>query len=662
LSTDQKQQTQYLGIDAGGTFTDFVLVSAKERKIHKVLSTPENPALAILQGIQELGLNKKLSKGQLYIVHGSTVATNAALERKGARTVYVTNKGFKDILTIGRQARHDLYNLCPKPVEAPVPPDLCLEVNTRRDAAGSLISPLTEQDIYQLIEKIDALSPEAVAINLLFSFIEPNEEVKLEEALREKYFTSRSSFVLPKYKEYERGIATWLNASLGPKVNQYMNTLIEQLEGCPISVMQSSGGTMDISQAAHRAVNLLLSGPAGGLSAIRNISKQCGIDKIISFDMGGTSTDVALLDGDFSLTDEGTINHWPIAIPMLDIVTIGAGGGSIAWQDQGGMLHVGPQSAGSFPGPACYNKGGKDVTVTDANLILGRLLPNAFLNGTMPLSADKSQEALSNLGRKLNMPPTTAAKGVISVAEHEMIQALNAISIKKGHNPSEFVLCCFGGAGGLHVCSLAENLGIRQAIVPINSGVLSAAGMLAAPKQRRLTQTHIRCWTDVRQNELESIFSALEQQGLSSLRKEAPADAEVSVLRSVDLRYQGQSYSLNVPYDERSAAHFIALHIEQYGHQLNRTVELVNLCVDLTIPTNVSLPMQQFPQSQPLPYQYIAMADDDSSTPVYERGSLNTQHKLTGPLLITEHVSTTWVKSGWHCYLDVFGNLLLIRD
>ena len=316
MSTDQKQQTQYLGIDAGGTFTDFVLVSAKERKIHKVLSTPENPALAILQGIQELGLNKKLSKGQLYIVHGSTVATNAALERKGARTVYVTNKGFKDILTIGRQARHDLYNLCPKPVEAPVPPDLCLEVNTRRDAAGSLISPLTEQDIYQLIEKIDALSPEAVAINLLFSFIEPNEEVKLEEALREKYFTSRSSFVLPKYKEYERGIATWLNASLGPKVNQYMNTLIEQLEGCPISVMQSSGGTMDISQAAHRAVNLLLSGPAGGLSAIRNISKQCGIDKIISFDMGGTSTDVALLDGDFSLTDEGTINHWPIAIPV----------------------------------------------------------------------------------------------------------------------------------------------------------------------------------------------------------------------------------------------------------------------------------------------------------------------------------------------------------
>ena len=364
---------------------------------------------------------------------------------------------------------------------------------------------------------------------------------------------------------------------------------------------------MEISQAAHRAVNLLLSGPAGGLSAIRHISKQSGIHKIISFDMGGTSTDVALMDGDFSLTDEGSINRWPIAVPMLDIVTIGAGGGSIAWQDKGGMLHVGPQSAGSFPGPACYGKGGEDVTVTDANLILGYLRPNAFLDGTMPLDVNKSIHAAARLGKKMEMSPEALAKGVIAVAEHEMMQALNRISIKKGHNPAEFVLCCFGGAGGLHVCSLAEKLNMQHAIVPINSGVLSAAGMLAAPKQRRLTKTHIKCWTDVRPDDLNAAFGNLEKQGLLSLKKEAPENSEIKIKRSADLRYKGQSYTLNVPYSDTSAKEFVEKHNQQFGHQLERPVELVNLCVDLNIESSVQPTELVFTQQAPQPYDHISI-------------------------------------------------------
>jgi N-methylhydantoinase A len=662
LSSIQKQQIKYLGVDAGGTFTDFVLFSANSWQIHKVLSTPDNPAFAILQGINELGLNTELSTGALYIVHGSTVATNAALERKGARTVYVANKGFKDILTIGRQARQELYNLFPKPTPAPVPKDLCLEVDTRRDANGKLIQPLSEQSISKLVKQIDALSPEAVAINLLFSFLDSAEEERIEEALKSTYFTSRSSFVLPKYKEYERGIATWLNASLGPKVNRYMETLIARLEGCPISVMQSTGGTMEISQAANRAVNLLLSGPAGGLSAVRSLSKQSGLNKIISFDMGGTSTDVALMNGDFTLTDEGTINHWPIAVPMLDIITIGAGGGSIAWQDQGGMLHVGPQSAGSNPGPACYDNGGTDVTVTDANVILGRLLPNGFLNGTMRLNPEKSAQAAKSLSKRLGISPAEVAHGIIKVAEHQMIQALNRISIKKGHNPADFVLCCFGGAGGLHVCSLAEQLKMKQAIVPMHSGVLSAAGMLTAPKQRQLTITRVSLWTDVLQTDLDKAFYALEARGISSLNEEAPGHPDINIQRSVDLRYQGQSYTLNVPYTSNSAQHFIDVHAQQFGHKLNHPVELVNLCVDLSIESTITPPALNFPSTHPCPYQFTKTSDSDTAIPVFDRSSLNNLHALNGPLLITEHVSTTWLKKGWSCRLDDFGNLLLIMD
>ncbi|MDH3981126.1 MAG: hydantoinase/oxoprolinase family protein, partial [Gammaproteobacteria bacterium] len=390
---DKKPARRFLGVDTGGTFTDFVSFDGARLRVHKVLSTPDAPERAILQGIAELGL----STDGLQVIHGSTVATNAALERKGVRTAYITNRGMADVLTIGRQARRELYNLQPQPALPPVPRELCLEVGVRMGADGVHVAELTAADRSALLASIEQLRPEAVAINLLFSFLDDSDERSIESWLPDGMFVSRSSEVLPEYKEYERGIATWLNAWVGPRVAGYLERLDQALAPAPVAVMQSAGGTVRADLAGRKAVHLLLSGPAGGLMGARLIGQQAGHTRLLTFDMGGTSTDVALIDGDIRLTSEGHIGPWPVAVPMVDMHTIGAGGGSIARLDSGGLLQVGPESAGAVPGPACYGQGGTQVTVTDANLVLGRLQPDAFLGGAMTLDAGAARRVLNQL-------------------------------------------------------------------------------------------------------------------------------------------------------------------------------------------------------------------------------------------------------------------------
>lgn len=667
MSLIQNPKIKYLGVDAGGTFTDFVLKHGDDWRIHKVLSTPDNPAKAILQGIHELGLDEDLNQGNLNIVHGSTVATNAALERKGARTVYLANKGFADVLTIGRQARKALYNLTPEPPQPPVPAELCVEVDCRRDAKGEAVKALSEAEIARVRAEIVKLKPEAIAINLLFSFLDDRDERALEQALADLAFVSRSSQVLPKYMEYERGMATWLNASLGPKVQHYIEHLAEELKGARVAVMQSSGGTMALAQAATRAVNLLLSGPAGGLAAIRQLGQQTQQSKIISFDMGGTSTDVSLMDGDFLLSDQGSINDWPVAVPMLDMATIGAGGGSIAWLDGAKMLHVGPQSAGSYPGPACYGNGGEQPTVTDANLVLGRLQAGRFLGGNMQLNAELSEQAMSRLGQQAGLTSKALAEGIIRLAEQQMVQALHNISIKKGHKPSDFTLCCFGGAGGMHVCSLAEQMQMDSAIVPRNSGVLSAMGMLCAPKQRQLAHSHIQAWQGRDQALIAQQFAELEASARHSLEAELEGDEQVIVRKSYDLRYQGQSYSLNIDAQAEAEQDFITQHRKQYGHDLALPVELVNLCIELKVESQIALPKLKADNPANDAASDTTSAGEaqvygfDEPVKVIERDSLKTGQDYFGPLIITEHVSTTWLRPGWRMQVDSFGNLVLSR-
>jgi N-methylhydantoinase A len=650
-----------LGIDTGGTFTDFVLFDGQSLRVHKVLSTPQAPEQAILQGIRDM----ELSTDHLQVVHGSTVATNAVLEHKGVRTVYITNRGLGDVLTIGRQARRELYNLQPEPPLPPVPRRMCLEVDARMGADGRRVSEFSPQDRDALLAALGEIRPQAVAINLLFSFLDDRDERVIEGWLPDGMFISRSSGVLPEYKEYERGIATWLNAWIGPLVAGYLERLGQQLSPAPVAVMQSSGGTVSAARAGRKAVHLLLSGPAGGLTGARFIGQQSGQSRLMTFDMGGTSTDVALVDGDIQLTSEGHIGPWPVAVPMVDMHTIGAGGGSIASIDSGGLLRVGPESAGAVPGPACYGQGGQSATVTDANLVLGRLQPEAFLGGAMSLDRAAATAAVGKIAAQLQLTVEDTALGIVALANEHMAQALRVISVQRGVDPRLYVLVSFGGAGGLHVCALAAALGMSSALVPVHAGVLSALGMLAAARSRHLSRTVTGVLEDFSASDLEQQLQALAVAGTDELLAEGIAAAGIETDFSLDLRYRGQSYTLNLPWQGIAATGeaFHAAHEQRYGHRLPTPVELVNLRCGLhSSPPDISLPEIQGGKPAVSEPAQVMITGQAGTVPAWPRVALQAGQRVVGPALVTETVATTWIADGWCCKVDPVGNLLLERD
>lgn len=647
-----------LGVDTGGTFTDFVYFDGAGFRVHKVLSTPEAPERAILQGLRELDL----ALSGLRVIHGSTVATNAVLEGKGVRTAYVTNRGLADVLTIGRQARRELYDLQPPPVSPPVPAERCLETGGRLAADGSVVEPLTEDDLAALRAELTRLAPEAVAINLLFAFVDDRFERAVEAAVPEGVFVSRSSQVLPEYREYERGMATWLNAYVGPLMQGYLGRLEAGVAPAGLKVMQSHGGTIDAARAGGQAVQLLLSGPAGGLMGARHVARASARDRLLSFDMGGTSTDVAMIDGGIGLTSESEIAGYPVAVPMVDMHTIGAGGGSIAWIDAGGLLQVGPQSAGAAPGPACYGQGGREPTVTDANLVLGHLPASTRLGGGLPVDVAAARAAVGGLAARLGLSIEAAAEGILRIANEHMAQALRVISVQRGIDPRGFTLMPFGGAGGLHVCALADALGMDQALVPVHGGVLSALGMLVAPPGRQLSHSRPGRLEDLDEADLEQGFAGLEAEGRASLAAEGVTDPVIQ--RSLDLRYEGQASTLSVPWRglPAAAADFHAAHREAYGHALDMPVELVNLRLGLAgSPPSVPLPAPaaRMPAG---PVERLAVHGVGSGVPVYRRSELAAGQRLAGPVIVTEAVATTWIEPGWSVEVDgSSGNLLLFR-
>ena len=652
---------QLLGVDTGGTFTDFVLFDGNSLRVHKVLSTPDAPERAILQGIAELGLDEDALK-QLNIVHGSTVATNAALEGKGVLTAFVTNYGLKDILTIGRQARAELYNLQPESQPVPVAESYCLETGGRLGADGKVVEPLSSDELAELRNQLETLRPDAVAINLLFSFLDDRFERAIEAIVPEGMFISRSSEILPVYREYERGITTWLNAWVGPLVEGYLQRLKAGVGEAGVAVMQSSGATIAAGQAGRQAVHMLLSGPAGGLAGARFVAERAGRERLLTFDMGGTSTDVALIDGELQLTSEGHIGPYPVSVPMVDMHTIGAGGGSIAYVDEGGMLQVGPESAGAVPGPACYGQGGQQATVTDANLVLGRLRPDAFLGGGMQLDVAASRTAVDRIALQLGFSVEQTAAGIIRVANEHMARALRVMSVQRGVDPRELTLVSFGGAGGLHVCTLAESLGMRHAIVPIHAGVLSALGMLAAPRGRQLSHTQRGLLQELGKASIEAGFKALVEQGVASLEQEGIKPAEIGCSHSLDLRYQGQSYTLNIPWqgsvDEASET-FHQAHQERYGHRLALPVELVNLRIGLQGPATAIELIETEGEGAAEPSSRATLHRVGEEVDVWIRDRLMGGQVIDGPALITEQVSTTYLAPGWACMVDPVGNLVL---
>lgn len=648
----------FLGVDTGGTFTDFVLYREGELITHKVLSTPRAPEQAILKGMDELGL---LSGETLSVIHGSTVATNAVLEGKGVKTVFITNRGFKDMLSIGRQTRRELYNLQPPKPLPPVAKEFCLETGGRLSATGEVIEPLTDDDIQQLVQQVKELRPRSVAINMLFSYLDDSIEKQLEAALPQELFISRSSSVLPEFKEYERGMTTWLNSYVGPLVKGYLQRLSKGASNADITVMQSSGGTIAAAQAGDEAVHMLLSGPAGGLAAARFIGQLTDQQRLLTFDMGGTSTDVAMIDGELQLTSEGKVGDYPVAVPMVDMHTIGAGGGSIARVDAGGMLQVGPESAGASPGPVCYGQGGVEPTVTDANLVLGRLRPDAFLGGNMSLDVEAAGKAIEPVAQALNLTIEEAANGIIRIANEHMAHALRVMSVQRGIDPRELTLVSFGGAGGLHVCALAEALNMKQAMVPVNAGVLSAMGMLVAPRSRQLSRSVIGLIDEVGEQRIEAELEQLAELGFAALIAEGIKAQQIETEYSLDLRYQGQSYYLNIPWAniETAKQAFHELHENRYGHSLELPVELVNVRGAFKSQAE-QLHLNSTLTGKPAKaYAQVSIHGVKGKVPVYNRDELVIDQAIQGPALITETVSTTYLASGWQTEVDSVGNLLL---
>ena len=666
----REDRDHWLGVDTGGTFTDFLHLAPDGRvRTHKVLSTPHRPEEAILRGVEALGL----ADTPLHLVHGSTVATNAVLEGKGARTAFVTNRGLRDLLTLARQNREVLYDLQPRPVPPPVPPELCFEAPGRLSAAGERLERVDQDDLDRLHGEIAGSGAEAVAVTLLFSWLDPQVERRVAQALPEGVFVSRSAEVLPRYGEYERGIATWLNAYVGPRMEGDLSRLGAALPRARITVMQSSGERVDAARAARLSVRLLLSGPAAGLVGAGFVGSGAG--PLLSFDMGGTSTDVAVIDGAPRLTTEGCIGPYPVGVPMVDMHTIGAGGGSIARLDPGGALQVGPESAGADPGPACYGRGGGEPTVTDAHVVLGRIPAAGVLDEVLerPLRPDleAARAAVGGLAQAAASDTFAMARGILDVANEHMARALRVMTVERGLDPRAFTLVPFGGAGGLHVCALARELGIRNALVPVHAGVLSALGMLAAPRGRQLTRTVKQVVAAGVEQTLVPAFRELAAEAREALRLEGVADEAMEERWYAEVRYTGQAFSLDLPWSAGEEAaelaeRFHRAHEKRYGHRLGRAVEVVNARVEVLGPRPPlelpEVPSAQTPTDKPRSLARVPVHGCPGEVPVVERFSVPQDVPLAGPAVLVDAVSTTWLEADWTARRDRCGNLLLQLD
>ena len=646
-----------VGIDTGGTFTDVVVLAGGRLRQCKVLSTPDDPSRAIHEGLDRLGIADKAMR----IIHGTTVGTNAVLESKGARVAYVTSKGFADVLSLGRQNREQVYQLRQPAVEPPVEERLCLEVSTRISADGRVLERASKRELQALKQRLEVLQPESIAINLLFSFLCPEEEQRIAEVLGEGWFISQSSRVLPEIREFERGIATWLDASIGPVIARYLARLARRLPRARVAVMQSSGTTIEASQAASRAVRLLLSGPAGGLAAALLAGRVCGEKRLLTFDMGGTSTDVSLLDGEIPISSESRIGAWPLNVPSVDIHTIGAGGGSMARVDRGGLLLVGPESAGANPGPACYAQGGKAVTVTDANLVLGRIPRDTLLGGYLPLDADAAAAALDGLAAALGCKRLEAAHGVIRLANEHMARALRVMSVERGHDPREYALFSFGGAGGLHACDLADLLEIPHIILPAAAGVLSALGMLASEPGRDMSRAILQDISSLSDATLRAYFKSMQDEASGQLLAEGVDPGELRFRPQIELRYRGQSsgFTLDFVLGNDHAEAFHKAHEASIGHRLEQAVELVNLRLDVRASAAMDSLGKTASPASITTAKLLYMADLKGVVPVHERRNLETGVAIEGPAIVTESGATSWIKPGWRACADEWGNLRL---
>ena len=660
------------GIDVGGTFTDFAVLKDGNLTVYKLPSSPADPSKGILQGIEELGI-----KGGAF-VHGSTVATNVLLERKGGRTALVTTQGFEDVLEIGRQSRPELYDLMVDRPPVLVPRELRFGLNERVDYTGALLSSPSPEEFEALAQSIKEANVDAVAMSLLFSFLNPIHEEMLREALERGAsgrapFLSVSSQVLPEFREYERTSTTVVNAYVGPSMARYLEILARAL-GKGLRVMQSSGGSITASLAAKQPVRTILSGPAGGVVGAFYIGSLSGHKEIITLDMGGTSTDVSLCPGRIKETTSGNLGGSPISVSMIEIHSVGAGGGSIARLDDGGALLVGPESAGADPGPACYGSG-EQITVTDANLVLGRLRSEHFLGGRLALDQHRAETMMEGLAKEVGTDAQEAAMGVIRVVNATMERAIRAISLERGYDPREFTLVPFGGAGPMHGCELAAELRIPKVLVPPSPGILSALGVAIADIVKDYSRTVMLRGQDVSRERLEEEFARLEDQARDDMGQEGLSMDSLLAHRSMDVRYIGQSFELNVdsPGRKRDLARAISVafhkaHRQRFGYaDPSEPIEIVNLRLKMVLPMDKPLPEPEAPAGDsPAAAQVgeatVVFQEGNFSTALYLRERLHCGNRVPGPAMVLQMDSTTVIPPAWTAEVDGWSNLLITPD
>ncbi|TIN74512.1 hydantoinase/oxoprolinase family protein [Mesorhizobium sp.] len=674
-----------LGVDVGGTFTDlFVMDDVGQVFVHKIPSTPANPARAIVDGAKELCKKFDIAPSDVTrFCHGTTVATNALIQRRGGKVCMITTRGFKDVIEIARQMRpkyYDLYEDYPAPL---VKRQDRFEITERVGFDGGVVKQIDRDELARIVDRIELSGYDACAICLLFSYNNPEHERIIAEEVRKRLPNLRlsvSSEVQPEFREYERFSTTVLNGYLLSVMTEYLKTLeqevAENFGNTQLGVNQSSGGLMSVNRAQLFPIRTALSGPAAGVVGAIEIARQAGRKKVITLDMGGTSADVALIrDYGFDISLDRAIEGFPVRLPSIDIDSVGAGGGSVAWLDLDGLMKVGPESAGSYPGPACYKRGGTKPTVSDANLLLGRLSNRGLLNGTMPLDISLSQTAIKPLSEKLGFEEKRTAQGILSIVVANMVRAVRGISVERGLDPREYTLLAFGGAGPLHASAVAHALDMKEILVPPSPGILCAQGLVVSDLMERFVRTIRLPLDDDKAG--EKLFEALAELRADAERWLQTEDLLPDVQRSsdviVDMRYRGQNFELSVPLTgvqrqgitEELRNAFFAAHERNYGfHNPKDPVEIVNLRLTESVKLYKAKAVQSSKTTveEPVPEETRAVYYDKEAplqAPVYDRAKFQPGMTFTGPAIVEQLDATTVVFPGDQVVIQENGSMLI---
>ncbi|TFG11182.1 hydantoinase/oxoprolinase family protein [Candidatus Thorarchaeota archaeon] len=670
-----------VGVDVGGTFTDIMIVDLEsgEQEIHKLPSSASSQDRAVTKGIGELLAKSKTNPKSIgLVVHGTTVATNAMLERKGADVCLITTKGMEDILEIARQNRDEIYTLNPSRPEPLVQRQNRIGIIERLSAGGQVIKGLESTEIDRVVDLVKSRNPDAVAISLLFSFENTVHEQAILGQLKRQtdYYVVASSDVLPEFREYERASTTVLEAYLGPLVVDYVEKLSESLsELCPntqFAIMQSNGGTVLSSRIKGKSVGLALSGLAGGVIGGWEIAKRENLERAITLDMGGTSCDISAITGDIRIRASNEIGGLPLRTPSVDVLTIGAGGGSIAWIDEAGIMHVGPQSAGAEPGPAAYDKGGSAATVTDATLLAGRINPVFFVGGRMKLRPKLSRHAISTLAKSLGLTTMETALGIIRISTTNMVQAIREMTVLRGHDPRDFVLIPFGGAGPTQAVDIADQLDIRQILVPPRPGITSALGLLVADLRVDLMKTmKLKAQSD-NQREVLEMLHALTRDAISQLKAQGAAEGKIDVGWAIDMRYEGQSHELaiTIPFEtenlaEVSVAEFERQHRREFGYILeDRRIEWITARIIAKSPhepLQLSKPWRSDDFGATECRAVTLSSGETMDAEIYRRESLNNDGEYQGPMIVEQEDTTIYIAPGWKAKQTSSGSLWIRR-